>query len=169
MWSRSRLWNGSAVARLMDARGARGLLRDTEWAFSLKAWLTGRPSCQRRENKVHPNWWFPSQNCWDSSCQSVLQICSWSGCKAEKRGSCLRIENIWNISYSPIVRLASALSRAQHVEPKCSAPVLEESLKNPSRHSKIQNAAKGFKMVEMSPSEAESRETICKWPGASSS
>ena len=32
-------------------------------------------------------------------------------------------------------------------------------LKNPSRHSKIQNAAKGFKMVEVSPSEAESRET----------
>ena len=50
MWSRSRLWNGSAVARLMDARV---LLGDIEWAFSSKASLTGRPSCQRRENKVH--------------------------------------------------------------------------------------------------------------------
>ena len=36
--------NGSAVSRLM---GARGLLGDIEWAFCSKAWLTGRPSCQR--------------------------------------------------------------------------------------------------------------------------
>ena len=62
-------------------------------------------------------------------------------------------------SYSKACIRSLRDSRAQHVEPKSSAPVLEESLKNSSRHSRIQNAAKGFKMVEVSPRETESRET----------
>ena len=75
--------------------GARGLLGDIEWAFSSKAWLTGRPSCQRMGKQGASKLVISTARTVEIHHVKVFKkYAPVSGCKAEKRGSCLRIENI---------------------------------------------------------------------------
>ena len=68
--------------------GARVLLRDIEWAFSSKAWLIGRPSCQRRENKGASKLVISTARTAKIHHVKVfLKYTPVSGCKAEKRES----------------------------------------------------------------------------------